>query len=97
MVEEGTFPVKRMYKGILGSVVTCGAIYVIFFFALAGMAPWEVLIGLVSSLGHCVSLFSGASIQRLDQHGALSFPRVSPLGLDGVLQMAQRKGLDANA
>lgn len=43
MVEEGTFPIKNMYKAILGSVLTCGALYIFFFFALAGMGPWEVL------------------------------------------------------
>lgn len=43
MVEEGTFPIKEQKKAILGSVITCGAIYVIFYFALAGMAPWATL------------------------------------------------------
>lgn len=43
MVEEGTFPIKDQAKAILGSVLTCGAIYIIFFFALAGMAPWSEL------------------------------------------------------
>ena len=43
LVEEGTFPIKDMSKAILGSVLTCGAIYVFFFFALAGMGPWEKL------------------------------------------------------
>ena len=43
MVEERTFPIKSMYKAILGSVVTCGALYVLFFLALAGMGSWEEL------------------------------------------------------
>lgn len=43
MVEEGTFPIKDMNKAIWGSVVSCGIIYTWYFFALAGMAPWEVL------------------------------------------------------
>jgi len=43
MVEEGTFPIKSMYKAILGSVITCGLLYVLFFFALAGMGSWETL------------------------------------------------------
>ncbi len=43
LVEEGTFPIKDMNKAILGSVITCGAIYVLFFFALAGMGPWDKL------------------------------------------------------
>lgn len=43
MVEEGTFPIKDQKKAILGSVVTCGVIYVIFYFAMAGALPWEEL------------------------------------------------------
>ena len=43
MVEEGTFPIKDQKKAILGSVVTCGAIYTIFYFAVAGVMPWEEL------------------------------------------------------
>lgn len=43
MVEEGDFPIKDQKKAILGSVITCGVIYVIFYFALAGMAPWATL------------------------------------------------------
>ncbi|MDR2122368.1 MAG: APC family permease [Flavobacteriaceae bacterium] len=43
LVEEGTFPIKDQKKAILGSVITCGAIYVLFYFALAGMAPWQKL------------------------------------------------------
>jgi len=43
MVEEGSFPIKDQKKAILGSVITCGAIYVFFYFALAGMAPWATL------------------------------------------------------
>jgi APA family basic amino acid/polyamine antiporter len=43
LVEEGTFPIKDQKKAILGSVVTCGVVYVVFYFALAGMAPWSEL------------------------------------------------------
>lgn len=43
MVEEGDFPIKDQKKAILGSVLTCGAIYVIFFFCLAGVMPWAQL------------------------------------------------------
>lgn len=43
MVEEGDFPIKDQKKAILGSVLTCGAIYVIFFFSMAGVMPWEQL------------------------------------------------------
>lgn len=43
MVEEGDFPIKDQKKAILGSVVTCGAIYTIFYFCLAGAMPWAQL------------------------------------------------------
>lgn len=43
MVEEGTFPIKKMNLAIIGSVVTCGALYVLYFFALSGMADWNTL------------------------------------------------------
>ena len=43
MVEEGDFPIKDQKKAILGSVLTCGAIYVLFFFCMAGVMPWEQL------------------------------------------------------
>jgi APA family basic amino acid/polyamine antiporter len=43
MVEEGTFPIKDQKKAILGSVITCGVVYVVFYFAVAGMAPWNIL------------------------------------------------------
>ena len=41
MVEEGTFPIKSQSKAILGSVLTCGAIYAIFYFAVAGCMNWS--------------------------------------------------------
>ena len=43
MVEEGTFPIKDMKKAIIGSVVTCGAIYALFYFSLQAVRPWPVL------------------------------------------------------
>lgn len=43
LVEEGTFPIKDQKKAILGSVLTCGAIYTIFYFCMAGVMPWEEL------------------------------------------------------
>jgi len=45
MVEEGTFPIKKMNRAIIGCVVTCGALYVLYFFALTGMANWDTLTG----------------------------------------------------
>jgi APA family basic amino acid/polyamine antiporter len=45
MVEEGTFPIKTMNKAIIGCVVTCGAMYVLYFFALTGMADYATLTG----------------------------------------------------
>lgn len=41
MVEEGTFPIKDQKKAILGSVLTCGIIYAIFYFAEAGCIDWS--------------------------------------------------------
>ena len=41
MVEEGSFPIKDQKKAILGSVVTCGAVYAVFYFALAGCMDWS--------------------------------------------------------
>ncbi len=43
LVEEGDFPITDTSKAILGSVITCGALYVFFFFALAGMGDWTTL------------------------------------------------------
>lgn len=43
MVEEGTFPIKDMTKAIVGSVVTCGVIYSVYYFALQLVKPWAAL------------------------------------------------------
>jgi APA family basic amino acid/polyamine antiporter len=45
MVEEGDFPIKKQNQAILGSILTCGAIYVFYYFALAGMDTWANLTG----------------------------------------------------
>jgi len=45
MVEEGTFPIKRMNRAILGCVLTCGTMYTFYFFCLAGMNNWDTLTG----------------------------------------------------
>ncbi len=37
MVEEGDFPISDSNKAIIGSIVTCGVIYALFFFGLGGM------------------------------------------------------------
>ena len=37
MVEEGDFPIKDSNKAILGSIVSCGLVYTLFFFGLGGM------------------------------------------------------------
>ena len=37
MVEEGDFPIKDSNKAILGSIVSCGLVYALFFFGLGGM------------------------------------------------------------
>lgn len=44
MVEEGDFPINNTKKAICGSVLTCGAIYTIFFFCVAGLAPVKDLL-----------------------------------------------------
>ncbi|OZG59730.1 MULTISPECIES: APC family permease [Bifidobacterium] len=44
MVEEGDFPIANTKKAICGSVITCGVIYTIFFFCVAGLAPAEELL-----------------------------------------------------
>ena len=49
MVEEGDFPIKDSTKAIWGSVVTCGIIYTLLFFAIGGLAPWDQLTNLTSS------------------------------------------------
>ncbi len=44
MVEEGDFPIKDSTKAIWGSVVTCGIVYTVFFFAVAGVDSWQNLL-----------------------------------------------------
>lgn len=44
MVEEGDFPITNTKKAICGSVITCGAIYAVFFFCVAGLAPAKELL-----------------------------------------------------
>ncbi|MCI8639676.1 MAG: APC family permease [Coprococcus sp.] len=44
MVEEGDFPIENSTKAIWGSVVTCGIVYTLFFFALGGLEKWESLL-----------------------------------------------------
>lgn len=43
LVEEGDFPIRDTSKAILGSILTCGALYTFFFFTLAGMGNWATL------------------------------------------------------
>ena len=37
MVEEGDFPIKNSKKAICGSILTCGVIYVFYYFCVAGL------------------------------------------------------------
>ena len=37
MVEEGDFPIKNSKKAICGSILTCGCIYVFYYFCIAGL------------------------------------------------------------
>lgn len=43
MVEEGDFPIKDSNKAILGSIVSCGIVYGLFFFGLGGMPVQELV------------------------------------------------------
>ena len=43
MVEEGDFPIKDSNKAILGSIVSCGIVYALFFFGLGGMPVQELV------------------------------------------------------
>jgi APA family basic amino acid/polyamine antiporter len=79
MVEEGTFPIHDQKKAILGSVITCGLVYAFFYFALAGMAPWEVLTG----GGDCHAFISMEAIRR--SFGAGWEPFVLFMGIVGVV------------
>lgn len=45
MVEEGDFPIKKQNQAILGSIITCGLLYMLYYFALSGMASWGELTG----------------------------------------------------
>ena len=45
MVEEGDFPIKKQNQAILGSIITCGLLYVFYYFALSGMDTWANLTG----------------------------------------------------
>ena len=44
MVEEGDFPISNTKRAICGSVITCGTIYTIFFFCLAGLDSFDNLL-----------------------------------------------------
>lgn len=44
MVEEGDFPIEKATKAIWGSVVTCGLVYSVLFFALGGLDTYENLL-----------------------------------------------------
>lgn len=59
MVEEGDFPIKDQKKAILGSVLTCGAIYALFYFSMAGAMPWAEL----TNSGDCHPFISFEALQ----------------------------------
>ena len=44
MVEEGDFPTSNSKKAICGSVITCGVIYMFFFFCVAGLDSFNNLL-----------------------------------------------------
>ena len=51
MVEEGNFPIKNSKKAICGSILTCGIIYVFYYFCVAGIAPLNELFNDASANG----------------------------------------------
>lgn len=79
MVEEGDFPIKDQKKAILGSVLTCGAIYTIFFFCMAGVMPWEQL----TNAGDCHAFITFEALQECFGPGISWF--VFVMGIVGVV------------
>ncbi len=51
LVEDGDFPIKNSTKAIWGSVVTCGVVYIIFFFCLAGVGSFDTLLAVDPATG----------------------------------------------
>ena len=59
MVEEGDFPIKDSNKAILGSIVSCGLVYTLFFFGQGGAAVNGFLaITMMEQLGGGWSIFA---------------------------------------
>jgi len=61
MVEEGSFPIKDSTKAIWGSVVTCGVVYTVFYFAVGGLAPYDpqtILVGVEGAEGGFITIFA---------------------------------------
>lgn len=79
MVEEGDFPIKSQKKAILGSVLTCGAIYTIFYFCLAGAMPW----GELTNNGDCHAFISFEALRYCFGDGIAWFVLV--MGIVGVV------------
>lgn len=79
MVEEGDFPIKNQKKAILGSVLTCGAIYTIFYFCLAGAMPW----GELTNNGDCHAFISFEALRHCFGDGIAWFVLV--MGIVGVV------------
>jgi APA family basic amino acid/polyamine antiporter len=61
LVEEGDFPIRDQKKAILGSVVTCGIIYSIFYFAMAGLMPWAEL----TNGGDCSPFITFSALEKV--------------------------------
>lgn len=79
MVEEGDFPIKDQKKAILGSVLTCGAIYALFYFAMAGAMPWSEL----TNNGDCHPFISFEALEYC--FGSKIAPFVLIMGIVGVV------------
>ncbi len=63
LIEEGDFPIKDSTKAIWSSVVTCGVIYSLLFFAVAGIAPYDTL--LTAPDGSEVSFLTMTAMENL--------------------------------
>ncbi len=79
LVEEGDFPIKSQKQAILGSILTCGLVYVIFYFAMAGAMPWAEM----TNFGDCSAFISFEVLKYCYGEGIAWF--VFVMGIVGVV------------
>lgn len=79
MVEEGDFPIKDQKQAILGSVITCGVIYTIFFFCMAGVMPWSDL----TNNGDCSPFITFKALETC--FGPKIAPFIFIMGIVGIV------------